>query len=207
MLRGYQAAEVMSRRQGRRIGAREGGQTSCVIRINFMKMAMRGATGPMAGGAKATIRSRIKTLAIVLLLSGTIFAATGCHDDPYYYGRRGVRTGYYASYGGPAPYYGYDPYPYGYGYGYGSGIGIGVSSYRSHPGYYRRPYYRRGYDRPGYYRRYDRDRRRNWERRRRGDDDRSWERRARGDRSRAIRRSTAPAQEQDSGAPVEPQPE
>ena len=172
-----------------------------------MKTTTCGTNGAVAEGAKATIRSRVKMLAVALLLSGTVFTVTGCYDDPHYYGRRGVRAGYYASYGGPGPYYGYDPYPYGYGYG--SGIGIGVSSYRSHPGYYRRPYYRRGYyGRSGYNRRYDRGR--NWERRgdrdRRGDR-RSWERRARGERGRALRRSTAPAQQQDAGRPADTQPE
>ena len=165
----------------------------------------------MTNTVPTTFRARLKAVAIVLLLSGTVFAATGCYDDPYYYGQRGVRAGYYASYGGPGPYYGgYDPYGYGYGYpgygygyGYGTGIGIGVASYRSYPGYYRRPYYRRGYyGRSGYnnrryYGRGDWNRRgggRNWERR----DGGGGQRRGRGDRNRGERRTTAV--EQQSGA-------
>ena len=140
-----------------------------------------------------------------MLLAGISFAATGCYEDPYYGSHRGVRSGYYASYGGPAPYYGYEPY----GYGYGPGIAVGVSSYRSHPGYVRGRYYGRSGYRSGYRRGYDRydgrryDRRRwdgrrgdgrrgdgrNWERR---DRNRSGERRATSERNRAIRRMVAP---------------
>ena len=135
-----------------------------------------------SSGANKSIRSRIKTAAVVLLLSGTALFATGCYDEPGYYGRRPVRAGYYASYGGAGPYYGHDPYGYG-GYGYGTGIGVGVSSYRSRPGYYRRPYYGRDYyGRSGYYRR--NDRRRDWDRREHRGDRRSWDRRGRRDRDR-----------------------
>ncbi|HSH38924.1 MAG TPA: hypothetical protein VK993_09070 [Chthoniobacterales bacterium] len=99
----------------------------------MMKKASSGANGSMAGDVHPPIRSQVQAAAVVLLLSGTAFVASGCYDDPHYYGRRGVRTGYYASYGGRGAYYGCDRYPYGYGYG--AGIGIGVSSYRSHRGY------------------------------------------------------------------------
>ena len=143
-----------------------------------MNTTSGGANKSMGDGVKRTIRSRIKAAAVVLLLSGTALFATGCYDEPGYYGHRNVRTGYYASYGSPGPYYGYDPYPYRYG----SGVSVGVSSYRSHPGYYRRPYYRRGYGRSGYYRRYDR--RRDWDRRDHRGDRRSWDRRGRRDRDR-----------------------
>ena len=126
---------------------------------------------------------------MVLLLAGVGFFATGCYDDPGYYGHRPVRAGYYASYGDP--YYGYDPY----GYGYGPGVGVGV--YRSRPAYVRRPYYARRdyYRRGGYYRRSGD--RREWDRRGSGDRRRNIERRGRRDRDRdrAIRRSTAPDQQ------------
>ena len=148
----------------------------------------------MGDSVRERIRRRIRAAAIVLLLGGTAFAGSGCYDDPHYYGRRGVRTGYYASYGAPGPYHGYDPYYDGYGYG--PGVGIGVSSYRSYPGYYRRPYYRRGYDgRRGYYRNYGRGR--NWERRGDRDGRRTWERRGRSDRRRGDdRRGDEPSDEQ-----------
>ena len=148
------------------------------------------------------IRQRVKAGAVVLLLVGIGFIATGCHDE--YYGQRSVRRGYYASYGAPGPYYGYDPYPYGYGYA--PGVAVGVSSYRYRPAYVRRPYYGRGdYSRSGYYRRTDR--RRNWDERGSGERRRSWDRRgARSERSPAIRRSTAPDADR-TGAPVETQPE
>jgi hypothetical protein len=170
----------------------------------MMNMTSSGAKRSMPGGAKATIKSRIKTAAVLLLLGGTALFATGCYDEPGYYGRRNVRAGYYASYGGPGPYYGHDPY--GYGYGYGSGIGVGVSSYRSYPGYYRRPYYGRGYGRSGYYRRHDR--RRDWDRREERGDRGSWDRRGRRgrdrDRDRAIRRGAERVEEQQDAPPVQP---
>lgn len=153
---------------------------------------------------------RVKRAAVVLLLAGTGFTATGCYDDPYYRPRY-VRAGYYSA---PDPYYGYDPYAYQpYGYGYGTGVGVGISTYR--PGYTRygrRPYYGRNhYGRPRYHHRGDYPR--NWERRRRGDNrdwrrdrDRSRDGRARTHGNRAIRRSTVPPQREE-GAPVEAQPE
>ena len=142
----------------------------------MMNTASGGINESATDRVKRTIRSRIKTAAVVLLLSGTALFATGCYDEPGYYGHRNVRAGYYASYGDPG--YGYDPY----GYGYGPGIGVGVSSYRARPGYYRRPYYGRGYGRSGYYRRYDR--RRDWDRREQRGDRRNWDRRGRRDRDR-----------------------
>lgn len=151
------------------------------------------------------LRRRVKPAALMLLLAGIGFFTTGCYDDRY--GYRSVHTGYHASYGGPSPYYGYDPYPYGYGYGprYGTGVAVGVSSYRSYP----RGYDGYGYRRYGYSnRRWDRRRgdRRQWDRRRSGDGRRTWEeRKSRRERGRAIRRSTAPMEA--PGAPIETQPE
>ena len=82
----------------------------------------------------------------MLLLVGVALVSSGCYEDPYYYGHRNMRAGYYASYAAPGPYdYGYEPYPYGYGYG--PGIGVGVSSYRSGRYYHRPRYYCRRYDR------------------------------------------------------------
>ena len=178
----------------------------------MMKTMNSGVAERGEGMIGSTIRSRIKGTALAVLLSGVAFVATGCYDDPYYGHHRGVRTGYYASYGAPAPYYGYDPYAYGYG----PGIAVGVSSYRSYPRYTRSRYYGRSHYRSGY-RRYDGRRydgrrydgrrydRRNWDRRRSGDRDRTTRRRSTSERPRVIRRSTAPAQQE--GAPVETQPE
>ena len=157
----------------------------------------------LVAGATSTRASRLKTIAVLALLTGIGFLATGCYDDPYYYGHRNVRAGYYASYVAPAPYYAYDPYAYGYGYG--PGVGIGISSYRSYPAYGRRPYYGRyRYGRSGYYRRSDGT---NWDRRGYRNRDRRGERRATSGSNRVIRRSTAPAQTDRRGAPVETQPE
>ena len=185
-----------------------------------------------AGAVKSTRvwasrTTMLKRAAVVLLLGGIMFITTGCYDDRYY-GHRPVRAGYYASYGGPAPYYGHNPYGYdpygygGYGYGgYGTGVGIGISSYRGRTGYRDGYYGRRNYGPSGYYRRPwdgrrgdgrrnwdDRgDRRRNWDRR--GDDDRdrrsNRRRRARSEGGSEVRRSTAPDPSQ--GEPVERQPE
>lgn len=169
-----------------------------------MNTTRGGAAGPAQGEVKSTRGRRLKTIAIALLSIGIAFVSTGCYEDPYYYGHRNVRAGYYASYAGPDPYYGYDPYPYGYGYG--PGIGVGVSSYRvaryDRPRYYGRRYDRRRYDRRGYDRRGG-DRRR-WDRS--GDDERRppSDRRERR-RSRSTERRMAPAQQPD--APVETQPE
>ena len=153
---------------------------------------------------KSTNGARLKAATFALLLIGVALFSTGCYEDPYYYGHRGVRTGYYASYAGPEPYYGYEPYPYGYGYG--PGIGVGVSSYRAgrydRPRYYGRRYDRR-YDRRGYDRRDDR--RRRWARR--GDSERRGrsEDRREGRRSRSTERRL-PADQQPE-APVKTQPE
>lgn len=179
----------------------------------MMKTMNSGVAERGDGRIGLTIRSRIKGMALAVLLSGVAFVATGCYDDPYYGHHRGVRTGYHASYGTPAPYYGYDPYSYGYG----PGIAVGVSSYRSYPRYARSPYYGRGdYRYRSGYRRYDGRRydgrrydgrrydRRNWDRRRSDDRDRT-RRRSTSERNRVIRRSVAP--EQEEGAPVETQPE
>ena len=159
----------------------------------------------MGAKMKSMSGRRLKAAAVALLLTGVAFVSSGCYEDPRYYGHRTVRTGYYASYGAPSPYYGYEPYPYGYGYG--SGIGIGVSSYRGGRYYDRPRYYGRRYDRRYDRRRYDRRRygdRRRWDRRDSGERRRSWDRRDRR-RSRAINQSTAPAQQ--SYAPAGTQPE
>ena len=177
-----------------------------------MKTTIFAAAHWTQGLAVSSFARKLKRTAVVLLLAGTVFVATGCYEDPYY-SPRYVRAGYYSA---PAPYYGHDPYGYSpYGYGYGTGIGIGVSSYRSgYTRYGRRPYYGREYygrQRYGDRRYYPRGDRRTWERRRGGD--RNWRRD--GDRprerrstqgSRVIRRSTAPV-ERSEGAPVEAQPE
>ena len=170
-----------------------------------MKTISSGAAESGTAGGESTFRWRLKTAALAVLMAGLTFAGTGCYDDPHYYGHRGVRAGYYASYAAPAPYYAYDPYPYGYGYG--PGVAIGVSSYRSHPGYGRRPYYGRGDYRRGYDgRRYDGRRydRRRWDGRRARSRDRSEGRRATSER-RVIRRSTAPVEQE--RVPLERQPE
>ena len=174
----------------------------------------------------------LRRAAVVLLLAGVMFISTGCYDDRYY-GHRPVRGGYYASYAGPAPYYGHDPYGYGgYGYdGYGTGVGIGISSYRGRSRYHRGYYGQRNYGPSGYYRRSWDDRRgdgrrywdgrgdgrRNWDGRgggrrnwdRRGDDDRdrrsNRRRRARSERGSEVRRSAPPYSGE--GEPVERQPE
>ena len=163
-----------------------------------MNITRGGAAGTMQAEAKSTRRRRLKLAAVALLLMGAAFVSSGCYEDPRYYGHRGVRAGYYASYAGPEPYYGYEPY----GYGYGPGIGVGVSSYRSGR-YYDRPRYSgRRYDR----RRYDRrdGGRRRWDRGGNGEGRRSGDRRERR-RSRSSDRREAPAQQR--GAPVGTQPE
>ena len=170
-----------------------------------MKTTHCAAVESIPSSTSSTFTRRLKVSAVALLLATVGFLATGCYDDPYYYGHRSVRAGYYAA---PAPYYGYDPYPYGYGYG--TGVAIGVSSYRGGYRYAGRPYYGdRYYGRSRYYRgdRHYRgsDGRRSWERRRYRNRDRSSERPARGERNRVIRRSTAP--ETEYRAPVETQPE
>ena len=209
----------MSRRQLAGI-ARAKGSIAPPDPIQIMMKTMNsGVAEQGTGRINSTIRSRIKGTALAVLLSGVAFVATGCYDDPYYGHHRGVRTGYYASYGTPAPYYGYDPYSYGYG----PGIAVGVSSYRSYPRYTRNRYYGRGdyRYRSGYQRysgrrydgrrydgrRYDGRRydRRNWDRRRSDDRDRTSRRRSTSERTRVIRRSVAPDQEE--GAPVARQPE
>ena len=173
-----------------------------------MKTTRGGAAGLMQRELKSTRGRQLKAAAVALLLMGVALFSTGCYEDPAYYGHRNVRAGYYSSYAGPEPYYGYEPY----GYGYGPGIGVGVSSYRAgydRPRYYGRRYDRRRYDRRGYDRRgYDRrdgDRRR-WDRRgdgRRGD--RPRDRRDRR-RSRSTEQRMAPAQQQ-RYAPEGTQPE
>lgn len=185
-----------------------------------MNTTRGGAAGLMQVDVKPTIRRRLKGAAVALLLTGVTFVSTGCYEDPAYYGHRGVRTGYYAGYAQPAPYYGYEPYPYGYGYG--TGIGIGVSSYRGgryydRPRYYGRRYDRRRYDRRyndrRYYDRRDGDRRgydrrdgdrRRWDRGDSGERRRSGDRRD-GRRSRSVDPGQAPAQQ--SYAPAGTQPE
>jgi hypothetical protein len=178
----------------------------------MMKATLDSVKGSGMATTKTRAASRFKAAAFALLLGTAGFALTGCYDDPHYYGHRSVRTGYYASYGAPGPYYGYGgPYaydPYYGGYGYGSGIGIGVSSYRSYSRYGRRPYYRRGgdgrwgYRRSGDGRRYDR---RDWGGRRRSGDRNRWERRSSSRGGQAIRQGAAPVRQE--GAPIEEQRE
>lgn len=191
----------------------DGVESPSTFELPYMRTNGHLTEGAQSGGRSPIVR-RVKTATLALLLAGAGFGLSGCYDDPYYYGQRNVRAGYYASHVAPAPYYAYDPY---YGYGYSPGIGIGISTYRSsygyRPHYGRRGYYRGGY-RDGYHRgrRYDRNRdgrrdrgRRNWDRRRSGGRERSWDRRAQSGNTRVIRRSTAPRRQ--SGAPVERQTE
>lgn len=211
----------MSRRQRRNCGS-DGIKGRFASEYGVMKTITAQPGTSIANSAnRGSGTARWKTGAMLLLLASVGFFASGCYDDGY--GYRSVRTGYYATYGGPSPYYGYDPYPYGYGYapGYGPGIAVGVSSYRARSEY-GRPYYgRQHYRRSGYHDRYDRrrDRRwdgrsyrgrdrergRNWERRRSGDGRRTWEGRKERSQRRSGVRGTAPRRQ--PGAPVDTQPE
>ena len=114
--------------------------------------------------------ARARSFAVMLVLACLTFVATGCYDDPYYYGRRSMHSGVYASYGAPAPYYYGDGYPYGYATGYGrysspyyASRGVYVSSSRYRDYDHRRP--RRSYRRWNDGRRWDDGRRREYRRR------------------------------------------